>query len=265
MKNSASLVLGLVFLTESPVSLQQRSSETFKTELFLNKNDVNSGLYEGDVKGRRRFGETQVPHGEGTIYYFSNDKFNRVNYTGDWADGERAGNGTTSFRDGAVYQGEYKDGLEHGRGFIRYTNGNTLDAEFVGGKIVGHGVFRYASGDQREGFFKDNILDGQVIFTSVDGRTVIETWSGGEKIDDNAKEDVSSSSAAQIGSDQAPAEVENNSIEIPKASRGGNIGRVWGITAEKEKVSVNPKHDELITRVRSRARSFLFEIYSDVN
>ena len=46
-------------------------------QLFLNKNDLNSGLYEGEVKGRRRFGETQVPHGLGSIYYFSNDKFNR--------------------------------------------------------------------------------------------------------------------------------------------------------------------------------------------
>ena len=74
-------------------------------------------------------------------------------------------------------------GLENGAGFIRYENGNTLDAEFVAGKIQGHGVFRqeryftafeclasiygyrYDNGDQREGFFKDNILDGQVIFT----------------------------------------------------------------------------------------------------
>ena len=39
------------------------------------------------------------------IYYFATEKFNRVNYKGDWADGE---NGTTSFKDGAVYQGVYK-------------------------------------------------------------------------------------------------------------------------------------------------------------
>merc|ERR1712170_245760 len=79
-----------------------RSKEVFKTELFLNKNDLNSGLYEGEVKGRRRFGETQVPHGLGSIYDFSNDKFNRVNYTGQWVNGEREGNGTTNFRDGSV-------------------------------------------------------------------------------------------------------------------------------------------------------------------
>ena len=49
-----------------------------------------------------------MPHGEGTIYYFTTDKFNRVNYTGDWVNGQREGNGSTSFKDGAVYQGGYK-------------------------------------------------------------------------------------------------------------------------------------------------------------
>ena len=32
----------------------------------------------------------------------------RVNYTGQWVQGEREGNGTTSFRDGAVYTGAYR-------------------------------------------------------------------------------------------------------------------------------------------------------------
>ena len=91
--------MSLVCLLSFPaLTLQQqnsRSEETFKTELFLNKNELNSGLYEGEVRGRRRFGETQVllrsssvrfhdiiivtqvPHGYGAIYYFSNDKYNR--------------------------------------------------------------------------------------------------------------------------------------------------------------------------------------------
>ena len=82
-----------------------------------------------------------------------------MNYTGSWVEGEREGNGTTRFKDGAVYQGRYKKdgvevkaaqkmpslssyGLENGPDLIRYQNGNTLDAEFVEGKIQGHGVFR---------------------------------------------------------------------------------------------------------------------------
>ena len=51
---------------------------------------------------------SKVPHGFGTMYYFTKDKFNRANYTGAWVEGEREGNGTTSFKDGAVYQGGYQ-------------------------------------------------------------------------------------------------------------------------------------------------------------
>lgn len=157
MWRTAEVVLLVVSLL--PASHQQFSggvekSAKFKAELFLNRDEITSGLYEGEVIGRKLFGDSQVPHGFGTIYYFTTDKFHRVNYTGDWRDGTRSGNGTTHFKDGAVYTGEYKEGLEHGTGFIRYPNGNTLDAEFVGGKIQGHGVFRYSNGDQREGFFR---------------------------------------------------------------------------------------------------------------
>ena len=76
-------------------------------QIFLNKDDLNSGLYEGTVRGRRLFTSSAVPHGQGTIYYFNNDKFHRVNYTGDWAHGNRHGRGTTYFRDGSVYTGDH--------------------------------------------------------------------------------------------------------------------------------------------------------------
>ena len=132
-------------------------------QLFLNSgDDLNSGLYEGMVKGRRRFGGTQKPHGFGMINYFTNDKFHRKNYTGYWKDGTRHGNGTTYFRDGSIYRGEYFDGLEEGQGEISYPNGNVLSGQFEDGKIHGHTVLRYANGDQREGFFRENELDGQV-------------------------------------------------------------------------------------------------------
>ena len=29
-------------------------------QLFLDRDDLNAGLYEGEVRGRRRFGDTQV-------------------------------------------------------------------------------------------------------------------------------------------------------------------------------------------------------------
>jgi len=270
MKSSLSLVL--CFFTLPNFTFQQKGSrveETFKAELFLNKNDLNSGLYEGEVKGRRRFGETQKPHGVGSIFYFSNDKYNRVNYTGQWVSGDREGNGTTSFRDGAVYTGEYRSGLEHGRGYITYPNGNSLDAEFVAGKIMGHGVFRYSSGDQREGFFRDNILDGQVIFTKRDGTTVIEQWVKGEKVetgDDDDKDAI----AGEDESDIADNSIDDNQPKIAQiVARGGIRGdnNVWGSTQKTgptaRLVSTDASQHSQIAR--SRARSFLFDIYSTVN
>jgi len=172
----------LLLLLLNEICQTHSQVEVFTAELFLDNNDLNAGLYEGEVKGRRRFGDSQVPHGIGTIYYFTNDKFNRVNYTGEWVDGQREGNGSTFFQDGAHYIGGYVEGLESGAGMLLYPNGNSLDAEFVKGKIQGHGVFRYANGDQREGFFTDSSLEGQVIFTRGDGVTFIEEWEGGEQV-----------------------------------------------------------------------------------
>ena len=43
-----------------------------------------------------------------------------------------------------------------------YSNGNILEGDFRLGKIHGHAVFRYPNGNQREGFFRENVLDGQV-------------------------------------------------------------------------------------------------------
>ena len=142
-------------------------------QIFLDKDDLNSGLYEGTVRGRRLFTSSAVPHGRGTIFYFNNDKFHRVNYTGQWVDGTRQGNGSTYFKDGSVYRGEYREGVEEGEGTILYPNGNILEGEFVDGKIHGHAVFKYPNGDQREGVFSENVLDGQVIYTRANGRIVI--------------------------------------------------------------------------------------------
>ena len=118
----------------------------------------------------------------------------RVNYTGQWVQGEREGNGTTSFRDGAVYTGEYRwvsDTVKHPHrsSSIPGLDWSTAEASSVipmgtaltrslwlGRSWVTESSsesklilvmfelqFRYASGDQREGFFRDNILDGQVM------------------------------------------------------------------------------------------------------
>jgi len=266
--------------------------EIFQAELFLNRDELTSGLYEGEVIGRKLFGDSQIPHGTGTIYYFTTDKFHRLNYTGDWRNGTRNGNGTTHFKDGAIYTGEYKTGLEHGSGFIHYPNGNTLDAEFIAGKIQGHGVFRYNNGDQREGFFRDNILDGQVIFTRINGETVIEKWVNGKKVDDDGSEQESSNAAiVEIPEVTSQSRNTKKTTKKPQPNKGldGSRNRFTnGIdlealreairsgdksaqftTSGREPKSRDGVSQEDVSRLgeeaRLRHRQFLFEIYKNVN
>lgn len=131
-------------------------------KLFIGRNDADKGLYEGMVKGRRLFGSTQEPHGFGIINYYPDDRYLRQNYTGQWQNGTRHGNGTTYFKDGSSYRGEYRNGLEDGQGTVRFPNGDLLQGEFSGGQISGHVVIKYLGGDQREGFYINGEFDGQV-------------------------------------------------------------------------------------------------------
>ena len=127
-------------------------------------------------------------------------------------------------------------------------------------------LVRYANGDQREGFFEDNILDGQVIFTRSDGTTIIEKWIKGEKISDNLEDesDEDGEDEDDIDNSSEISQVDNNSISISEQIRGGSSrGNVWKSSDDSLK-SVD-KHSNLVSMIRSRARSFLFKIYSGVN
>ncbi|XP_040583368.2 uncharacterized protein [Lepeophtheirus salmonis] len=213
-QNQLLTVVVFVFVTKviNPVRGQRRT-DVFKTELFLNDGDLNSGLYEGMVRGRRLFGSSQIPHGIGTINYFTSDIFGRKNYTGNWKDGMRSGFGTTYFRDSSVYKGQYKDGVENGDGTIVYNNGNTLRGEFKDGKIHGHVVFNYPNGDQREGFFDNNILNGQVIYTKANGDTKIEIWAEGVRQNEGAVTRPSASSRRVIPTTPKTVIIESNNLE----------------------------------------------------
>jgi len=263
----------LLLLLLNEISRTHSQVEVFTAELFLDNNDLNAGLYEGEVKGRRRFGDSQVPHGIGTIYYFSNDKFNRVNYTGQWVNGQREGNGSTFFQDGAHYIGGYLEGLESGAGMLLYPNGNSLDAEFVEGKIQGHGVFRYANGDQREGFFTDSSLEGQVIFTRGDGVTFIEEWQDGEQVGGDGTSDAPTgherSTERGVSRRRRPPSTGNptsppprsrsstvtslTTLAVDRRPRGRGGGISWSIPADGDGAS---KQESTVLERRGERRDF---------
>jgi len=259
--------------------LQIQEEKLFSTELFLGRDTVDSGLYDGQVKGRPRFEETQVPHGLGTIYYFTNDRLNRHNYTGAWVNGQREGQGTTTFKDGAVFTGQYKQSLENGPGIIIYPNGNRLEAEFTQGKIEGHGVFRYINGDQREGFFSGNVLEGQVIFTRNDGVTVIEKWENGTRLaseDQIIPNDVdltqpspktSPDQPQQIGTNaSAPTDNTHVAINLAALMKAFRSGDRFALIKEREPKKTDAEDFSLFSKKSRMSNSaFLRKIFDSVN
>ena len=52
---------------------------------------------------------SRVPHGDGLLVYFTDDKYGRYNYSGKFEEGEIAslGEGTTFYRNGNIYKNCY--------------------------------------------------------------------------------------------------------------------------------------------------------------
>lgn len=71
-------------------------------------------------------------------------------YEGTYADGQREGEGTYTYANGAVYTGEWKDGAMEGQGVFTSEAG-TYTGSFKAGAFDGYGVYEFANGDRYEG------------------------------------------------------------------------------------------------------------------
>jgi len=143
---------------------------------------------------------------------------------------------------------------------------------------------RYDNGDQREGFFLDNILDGQVIFTRRDGVTLIEQWVDGKQVQQDLQdgEDVQlrpGETDSEETGDTFPArnEVDVEESQSKTSSKktkfvslnargGGSKSRRWGAQSGDQTGQTKTAESARLGQLaRSRARSFLFDIFSLVN
>ena len=89
-------------------------------------------------------------------------------------------------------------------------------------------TLRYDNGDQREGFFRDNILDGQVIFTKSDGTTLIENWVEGEKVETEKEElDLEEESLEKTVSSAGRNEISSGEEGGSIVGRGGARSGSW--------------------------------------
>ena len=82
-----------------------------------------AGVPRGTYSGKGYWsGNSFVPHGEGTVEYYSGDKDKRNKYIGQFINGERS-NGTLYYKNGAYYTGSLRNN-DFWDGSIHWNNGN---------------------------------------------------------------------------------------------------------------------------------------------
>jgi len=119
---------------------------------------MKKGTYKGDSKKivTDAGEEILVRHGFGTATY-GNPFFQ---YTGQWVDGEKHGEGEFMMGDGDTYKGSFVNGEIEGYGSRTFANGTQYSGEFHRGEFFGQGMFASKDGTKYEGGWKNNKWDG---------------------------------------------------------------------------------------------------------
>ncbi|KAM9837984.1 radial spoke head 10 homolog B [Aulostomus maculatus] len=82
-----------------------------------------------------------VQHGQGKHIWFllrlHGSQYCQMNqYTGDFVQGERHGQGTFDYTDGEIYEGEWKNNKKHGQGKLTFEDGHIFEGEFVNDQMA---------------------------------------------------------------------------------------------------------------------------------
>lgn len=156
-----------------------------------------------------------VRHGQGTVIFLGEKG---CQYSGQWEDDAKSGEGMMVHRSGNWYEGQWRDDKKCGDGMMVWaTRGeqysgtwqrdlpegfgeyiwwlrvprakirasqvqqcNRYVGEFHSGKRHGYGRFFYANGAYYEGEWQDNVRHGRGVFIFEDGTVVSSIWTGGK-------------------------------------------------------------------------------------
>jgi antitoxin component YwqK of YwqJK toxin-antitoxin module len=98
-------------------------------ENTLNNNDEDGTYYIGQFRNG-------LFNGKGTEYY-SNGK---IQYEGDYVNGNREGKGKYIWEDGQYFIGQWKNDLRNGKGILYYSNEKIkYEGDYVDDKKEGYG------------------------------------------------------------------------------------------------------------------------------
>lgn len=113
----------------------------------------NTGEYTGQyVNGKKQ--------GQGTMMYSNGDK-----YTGEWLNDKQNGNGIMEYSYGDRYEGEWRNGLYNGLGIMITNTGTKYVGYWKNGQMNGLGTFTYRDGDKVECNWEKGRIEGKGTYT----------------------------------------------------------------------------------------------------
>ena len=102
---------------------------------------------------------------------------NKIEYIGDFNNGEFNGKGTMTFDNGIYYKGDFINGKFEGKGLLSNINNEwSYNGEFNSGYISGYGKFIFTNGDFYEGNYLNNIKNGEGNYVFKNGNSFNGTW-----------------------------------------------------------------------------------------
>lgn len=102
---------------------------TEATNVYVSKQLYHGAIYSGYVN------EFRQPNGKGTMKYSDGSE-----YTGDWVNGVRQGQGTMTYNNG-IYDGEWQNDKKNGKGTYTWNDGKKYDGAYVDDVRSGSGIF----------------------------------------------------------------------------------------------------------------------------
>lgn len=181
--------------------------ERIKTKIYDNGDKYIGEFKDGKKTGQGTFtwanGDKYIGeylndkmHGQGTYTWISKmkvKKFNRLKkkkkiiprfkqnqYTGEFHDGRKSGQGTLTLANGDKYVGAFKYGKKNGKGTYIYNDGDKYVGEYLNDEMHGQGTFYWVSkeykGDKYVGEYKNGFRDGKGTYYFSNGNKYVGEW-----------------------------------------------------------------------------------------
>lgn len=117
---------------------------------------ANGSTYEGNFKGGLKFGKGKWKKAPEQTGAPTNE------YSGEYVNDKKCGQGEFKWASGNIYRGEYKDDERDGHGEMQWTDGSKYIGQWIKGIQHGYGKMIFPDGTFKEGYFENNVFVGHL-------------------------------------------------------------------------------------------------------